>query len=78
MERKANRMTPSLPFVGGGVKTFHVKNGGDSIEAADSKHHLVYYLEKTGGERCNHDLKQVLILQYNKLNQNSKCEIHVH
>lgn len=62
MERKTKRMTPSLPFVGGGVKTFHVKNGGDSVEAADSKHHLVYYLEKTGGVRCNHDLKQVCTL----------------
>lgn len=62
MERKTKRMTPSLPFVGGGVKTFHVKNGGDSVEAADSKHHLVYYLGKTGGVRCNHDLKQVCTL----------------
>lgn len=53
MERKTNRMTSSLPFVGGGVKAFHVKYGGNSIEAADSKYHLIYYLEKRGGVRCN-------------------------
>lgn len=48
-----------LPFVGGGIEAFHVKYGGDSIEAADSKHHLIYHLEKMGGVGCNRDLKQV-------------------
>lgn len=40
-----------LPFVGGGIEAFHVKYGGDSIEAADSKHHLVYHLVKKGWGR---------------------------
>lgn len=57
MERKLKRMILFLLFVGGGVKIFYVKNGGNFIEVVDSKYYFVYYLEKIGGVRCNYDFK---------------------
>lgn len=57
MERKIKRMILFLLFVGGGVKIFYVKNGGDFVEVVYSKYYFVYYLEKIGGVRCNYDFK---------------------
>lgn len=33
------------PLVGGGIEAFHVENGGNSIESAYRKHHLIYHLK---------------------------------
>lgn len=40
MERKIKRMIIFLLFVGGGVKIFYVKNGGDFVEVVDSKYYF--------------------------------------